>query len=160
MTPETTDDAPSKFPLDYDLLEKGSIITVDTLTAIFNLPADDQRFKLKCLALTGEITRQLSERGIEATVCQCRGAIKVLTDSEATSYNERQGLLGRRKIKRSFRRLVNVDVANLTDKEREAHEKRILLLGRLNHGVTTRKMPELKPHKSMMRELGVLETAQ
>src|SRR3990167_11413014 len=145
-----------KFPLDFDLLDKGSVISADTLTDIFSLPVDDPRYRLKCLSLVEQITRQLSDRGIEATVCQSRGSIRVLTDSEATTYNERQGLLGRRKIRKSFRRLLNVDTANLSDKERSAHDKRLLLLGRLNHGVTTRPMPEVTAHKSTMKETGLL----
>ena len=150
---ETTE----KYPVDFDKLQKGSVITADTLTALFKVDRNHTRYNLECMQLVESIRTSLQERGLSASVCLRKGAIYILEDGMASEHERKQGRLAVRRVRRAFRRLVeNVDIRNLTPEQLKAHDNGVLRMGWVVGQISTMPaMPDLRAHRSLLEDTGI-----
>lgn len=143
-----------KYPFDFDLLKKGDTIQPETLTKVLNRRIGTKEYAFGVMGLQKQIMREMAARGRPVTVCQIKDALHVCTDAEASQYNEKQAKVGRRKIGRAWVRIRYVDTSKLTAEELAEHDKRMMFLGRLNHGVTRKKIAAPEPYKSILGDAG------
>jgi hypothetical protein len=135
-------------PMDVSTLEKGSVVSVDAVERIVKCSRASPAFSLKVLWLKSWIVDALNRIGREWTLCCDHGAIRVLTDSEAIAYNFRQHRIGCRKLRRSLRRQVAVNINNLTPEQRIEHEKMMTRQAGIVSSMNRRKLPMLpEPHR-------------
>lgn len=119
------------YPLDFDALDKGSVITQDEIEEAVGLKADEnyKAFRLATLGLYIQIERELRRRGLNVTLAQRGESIHILTDAQASEANQvrfARGLVG---LARHHRRMGGVDMEELTDAQRAAHERNVLFQG-------------------------------
>lgn len=139
-------DQTNKFPLDFDSLSKGSVISADVITDYCGHQPDNPKFNLGALNLKAMIERKLSDRGYPVTVVIRGNELHVLTDSESATYNVEQRDLAERRLKRSHGRLLQVDRSNLTAGEKTILDREIKVGGFLVRAlVTARKEIKASP---------------
>ena len=126
-------DKPERFPLDFDAIEKGDVISQEEVEEIVGMEKekDPEKFNLLRLQLIGQIIRELRDRDRFYTICQKRGSICILEDKEASPYNEKSINRGVHRMAQAQRRNLAVDTTKLTEKEQQAHSKRLLVGGAL-----------------------------
>lgn len=126
-----------RWPIDFDALGKGSEISVPELERIIGHPRSTTQFQLGTMALCDLISRHLLARGLIATVAVVKGAVRVLTDAEASVYlrKRRQHLLSG--FVRTNYRTLAVDVNNLTPAERSHHERELEIQGKYMQAIAT-----------------------
>ncbi len=102
-------------PLDYAALNKGEVIPVSRLEAIFGFrqEIDWKRFQWLTLGLRSDIE---AERG-DLVVVQRDGALVLLTDPEIVEYLRAEVVKINAKIKRIIRRGVRADDMALTGED-------------------------------------------
>lgn len=113
-----------KWPLDFDAINKGDIITEAQCRAALN-PRDDKDFQLKLLTLKEEIERRHAELGTILTIKVTRNSLHILTDAEASEYNENRQQHALRHFVKSHRRLIGVEIGNLSSEQAGEHDRRI-----------------------------------
>jgi hypothetical protein len=118
-----------KFPLDFDSLKKGDVITADTITAYCGYKPDDTKFGFGALSLKSLIEKRLADRGYPVTTSMRGSDLHILHDSEALFYNINERDAGERKVVRSHRRMLSVDRSQLTDSERTICDRQIQIGG-------------------------------
>lgn len=126
----------TRYPLDFDALDKGSVITREQVAEISGVPPDDQRFGFAVLHLRQRIEQELAARGRVLTLKTEDGGIRVLTDGEASQYNAEAINKGIAKMYRAHVRNMHVDAGLLNEKERRTHERRLEVGGRYVQAIT------------------------
>jgi len=136
----------TRFPVDYDALAKGDVIPAKELSRIVGEPMRSYEYQYKITALTKEIETELWSRGKPWTVRIRNGDIVILTDAEASDYNAERVDKMRRGIYRSHRRMMAVDVAQLTTEERALHDRNAVRSGMVVAALlATRRAPQPIP---------------
>lgn len=120
----------SKFPIDYDSLNKGDIIPVNRVEQIVGKKQDDPMYQFALLKFTDRIQRELQDRGQWWTVRTEKGAVKILTDTEAVSYNHAEQVRARSAQLRRFALQQAVDVTQLDNESRKEHERNLEVDGK------------------------------
>lgn len=118
------------FPLDFDALNKGDVISEDRLESITSEKRGTKEYQFKTMSLADRIERELAERGLSAYAVVRREQIRILTDDEAKEHTEHLGLQAVRKLFRAFRKGAAVDTTGFTIDQKQEHERQILMLGR------------------------------
>lgn len=118
-----------RWPMDFDALSKGDVIDSEHLQRVTRCEAGTSAYQLKLLAVKNEIERRLAQRDYPVTCKIEKNAIRILSDLEASEYNEGQGELAVRKAYRSLRRLANVDPRNMTEQQQKEHSRRLIAMG-------------------------------
>lgn len=116
---QPTDPAP--FPLDFDALRKGDVVSPETIEDIYGCPRSDRAYSMKLLILRDKIIKERRRRGSPVTVRAEGDSLVILTDSESAEYNASECESAVRSIRSSHRRSMEVDVGNLTNAERDRH---------------------------------------
>ena len=117
--------AQSKYPLDFDSLEKGMTIDVAQLEHIFGIKQSDRMYAVKLMSLCNEIEKRSAATGAPLHTKSERGAIRILTDEEDAEYQAKRFKEG---IDQSFRaqhKALVVDTNNLSEPRKLAHERNI-----------------------------------
>lgn len=122
-----------QFPFDEKDLYKGRHFTQAELTERFpdldSMPPE--KYQLELLKYKELLDKQLQKiKGVLAYVKIEGSGIKILTDAEATAYINRLQVRARRHMANNFLRLQNVDFSALSDHERQAHERRLIIESR------------------------------
>jgi hypothetical protein len=125
------------FPLDFDALKKGDEIEADRLESITNTKRGTDQYNLAVLALRARIMQELKDRGKFVTVAVVKGCLRLLTDEQAALYNARMYRAGFQRAGRSLKRLAKVDVGNLTDQQKQDHERTLLVFGKMLQAAKT-----------------------
>ena len=137
-----------KFPLDFDAIEKGSVIEESQCRKIIKHSSETE-YQLGLLKLKSLIEDRLQDRGVVVTIKCHKGALVILTDSEASEYNEERQKHSLKAFAVSHRRLIGVDTARLNSEQKMNHERRLvqggLFLSAIND--TRKKILELPPSK-------------
>ncbi len=120
-----------RFPLDYDAIRKGDMMTKDELARKFNEQPGSDAYRFKLMALQATIERELDDRGRPVTVKIHHEGLCVLTDEMASEHNARQTYLGFRRMLRSHRRNMNVDQSNLAHDQKMEHQRTLIVNGRM-----------------------------
>lgn len=117
------------FPVDFDALNKGDFLDNEQLESILGVLQSHRLFKVKALALAARIEKEMRRRGKPATVTVERDGVLVNPDGKASKHNDRQFRLGARKLSRSHRRQMEVDIRQLEPDEAKRHERSLLVNG-------------------------------
>lgn len=114
-------------PLDVGSLVKGQTLEVEELETRLGILRSSPNWWKKVLGLKQWIDKERAKRGLpEMTMCTPGGMLHVCTDSEAAAYNRRMTRLGARRITRSHRKNIAVDMTKLTADETQLHERAII----------------------------------
>lgn len=107
-------------------LTKGSSIPEEKLVEWSGLRKGTDAFRLFCLNLISQIEKNIYfDRGERVVVVHRKGAIRVLTDSEATIDRENAFNNAIKSAYRRHRQLSQVDRGNLNATERQLHDRRL-----------------------------------
>jgi hypothetical protein len=115
----------SRYPLDFEALEKGMTIEALELERIFGISRNDRMYAVKLMSLCNEIEKRSAEAGAPLHTKSEKGAIKILTDEEDSLYQSKRFKEG---IDQSFRaqhKALVIDTENLSEPRKIAHERNI-----------------------------------
>jgi len=115
----------ARYPIDFDLLLKGQVLTAENLAHISGCQPGTTKYEFFCMTLAQMI---FSETGFTAK--RCGDDLRILTDSEAAQYNARRVEQHVRGVFQRFEMLVSVDMANLSIDEKRDYERQLLNKGR------------------------------
>jgi hypothetical protein len=118
-------------PFDCSKLNKGDTIPAAVIETATNSKRTDRNYRLKMLNLRDFIFKQLIVEKRPATVRISGDTIKILSDSEASPYNDKHFAFGHQKAQRAFARNLFVDRSKLTEEERITHDHRVYVQGRI-----------------------------
>jgi hypothetical protein len=135
-----------KYPLDFDVLEKGSIVDAETCLRVTKAKSDSEH-QLGLLKLRQMIETKLEGRGMRVTIKIEGKALRILTDAEASEYNAERQAKSLKHFAVSHMRLCGVDTANLTPEQRVDHERRVTCGGMFLSGFADvrKRITELPP---------------
>ena len=137
----------TRYPLDFDALTKGSIVNVKTIESIVQAPRGCDKYNLGALKLAQRIEQELAARGLYVTVVSDHGAIRVLTDPEASEYNYKEAIRGFDAMKRRTIKLSTVTVSELNEDQTRQHDRSLVVLGAMIAGAkSARKQAMALPH--------------
>lgn len=148
-------DDPKRWPFDVDAVEKGSIVmTPEQVDEYSNAPRDSKEWRLAMLSLKDQLERGLAARGITGwTVCENKGALVVLSDADASVYNQRLTDQALRTIVRSSIRMSCVDTEQLNDEQVAEHERRLMRNSYLMQGIREAKKKFRVSARQMRKEI-------
>ena len=109
-------------PIDVRTLNKGDMISSDTLEDITGHEAGSEKFAFGVLSLRKFIEDGLRKIGKPATLKLSKNALFILTDTEAVYHNSNRQDIAIRHIRKSHRQLTEVDRSKLTDVSRLEHD--------------------------------------
>ena len=147
------------FPFNYDELQKGTSISAERLEQIVGVPRTHKDYAFKVLAVKERIERELRDRGKVITIAIIRDSLELLPDEAAARYNKQQNRIGLRKVMRSHNRNMHVDVTQLTQEQREEHDKELLVTGQILSAVRSIRR-KLLPQPHERQTPGLLESAE
>lgn len=150
------DDAEStlvRWPLDFDALSKGDVIESTRLADITKATPGTSTYSLRILQVKEQIERKLLQRDYPVTTKIEGASIRILTDVEASEYNEQQGEQAVRKAFRALRRQMNVDVRSLTAEQQAEHGRRLIHQGAIVNAIReTRRNMRLQATQNPVRQ--------
>lgn len=112
----------SKYPLDFDLLNKGDVITTEIIEEAMGCKSTARDFNFKMLAL-----KALIEKATGYNVkAQNYTELRILDDEEGVSYNQQTWEHGLNKLRRAAAIARNVDVEQLSNVSRNLLERQML----------------------------------
>jgi hypothetical protein len=112
-----------RYPVDFDVLERGDAIAIEQLESILGMRKDHRLFPLKTCSLGNLIERNLASRGKVVTCRVKNGALLVCDDEDMSEYNRKRHRQALRKAVRSHVQTAAVDVSRLSTEQRAMHEK-------------------------------------
>ena len=121
--------AVEKYPLDFDLLDKGQRIEVDELERTFGHKRGTTRYKFSLLALRERVEKELALRGKVVTVRTNRDALVICSDADAATYNDEAASRSWRRVKRSHVRNLGVDASKLAEEGKKEHDRNLIVWG-------------------------------
>lgn len=135
-------------PLDFDSLDKGSVVTREEIECIYNCKFGTTEYSIRAMKLAETIEKELEARNLYVTVKQENGALVILDDTTASRYNAGQAMLAFSRMARRHHKLQQVDVAKLTDEDRTRHARGIMVIGTMLLAARKAKREALKalPH--------------
>ena len=111
----------SKYPLDLNQLTKGQLIDIPTLEAITSHRHGTTAFQFAVLALMDRINHRTT-----MTAKTTPEGLRILTDSEASEYNNRRFGINMGAMIRRHGKSLQVDACVLSSDEQRQHERRVL----------------------------------
>lgn len=124
-----------RFPLDFDALDKGSVVGPDVIREAYGIPPTSHLYSGKQVELAIRIERELKARGKRVT-CRCdHFDILVLDDPGASRHNRRLFRKGVKRLHRAFRKLAEVDRGNLDEGQRKDHDRALVVNGAMLAGI-------------------------
>jgi hypothetical protein len=112
-----------KYPLDFDALKKGDVVSVAKQEDIFQVKAAHEKFWSQSLALKERIQKEMALRGLPVTVRHDHGALVICTDPDASEYNDRTRKMYLRRFARTHKRNLSVDRSKLEAADLEKHDR-------------------------------------
>ena len=109
--------------VNFDLLEKGSIIPVSVCEQVINCKRSDRMYSRKLLPLAGAIAGHFKKNDIIVTVITRNDSIVILTDEEASKYNQRRFKVQLKGAKRAHYRTRGVDHSGFSYEDMERHQR-------------------------------------
>ncbi len=138
----------TEHPLDTSDLRKGSIISAETIEHAFGVRRGTEAYRFALMRASDYIAHRLAERGDPVTVVERKHNLVVLTDTEASTHNERAFDNRVNAAARSLRRLANVDRSQLDPDRLASHDRALEVRGRvLSAARRARRTPALAASK-------------
>ena len=129
MTDENLEQTETEqYPLDFDKLEKGSVLPIDKCEELTGLKCDHRDYPLALLRLCDQIKRACDLRGKTLAFRCHQDTIEIMEDGIASHYYEKKIDRGQKMAKRALGdKIRRVDVSQLTTNQAERHERVIML---------------------------------
>jgi hypothetical protein len=138
----------TEYPITTTHLRKGSIVSVEVLEEAFGVKRGTDAFQLAALRAADYITKRLAQRGEMVTVAQRKCNLVILTDTEASSYNEQRFDTEIGSAARALRRMAAVDRSQVDATRLAAHDRALEVRGRMLAAARReRRQASLAPHK-------------
>lgn len=115
----------TRYPIDFDALKKGDVISVEALIRITGLKPNEDGYPWAVMQLRSRIEEELEVRGYPVTLAQIKGDLHILEDAEASSYNWSTHNKAIRGLYKSYRRNRSVDISALDEDQKRQHSKRL-----------------------------------
>lgn len=129
-------------------LSKGSVIPVETVQELVHREYGTKEYDMALIQLVQAIDKDLERDGCVYTLCTVKGAIHILDDEEAVSYNMRRNNQHIRGIARSLHKQRGVDKTRLAPEVKRAHERNVDLQSRILQAIyRTRREFKAEEHK-------------
>lgn len=128
-------DQSERYPVDYDAIEAGHVISRSRLAVILGERPGSHTFRYKLTALQRQVEQELWDRGKQLTVAQDHGDLLILDGVAASRHNRRRSRQYARRFARSHRRLMAVDVGKLSEEERREHDRALVVQGAMLAGL-------------------------
>lgn len=116
-------------PWDIKEVVKGWQLSPEELSEKCGHRIGTKTYELAVMALTKRLARDLEADGRPCTVAIVKGCLRVLTDAEASAYNEKAQAQSVRRMVDAHKRQIVVNVGNLTQAELEKHDRRLIASG-------------------------------
>jgi hypothetical protein len=141
-------DETSEYPLSTANLDKGSKVTSEEIERAFCVQVGTSHYQLAMLQACDYVRRKLLERGLFVTVKQRHNDLVVLTDTEASAYNQQRFNAELRGAFRAHARQLGVDRSKLDDKALDKHDRSLEIQGRTLSAIrkSRREVPTLRPN--------------
>lgn len=123
------------YPMDFDVLEKGSVISAEEVERITGLTRAESAHGMAIMRLSGLIQQRLADRELFVITKQSKGAIHVLEDPDASAHAFAEANRHMRGYHRNARRLGTIDVSRLSDIEKRDHENRVMIAARVSRAM-------------------------
>lgn len=138
-----------KYPLDFDELKKGDVITRVEIDSIIDAEKGTEKYAFELMSFISEINRELRLRGKDCVVCQVKGEIHILTDEEASRYTTRKFELSLAKAFKAHFQKLQIDRTKLNDLQQKDHDRQVINQGRILTVIKEEKNRILlEPHKN------------
>lgn len=123
----------AKYPLDFDNIQKGDVISREAMEQIFGFTEKDDTTKwaFEVMKLRARIMEECADRGNPVTVKGESGSLRVLLDSEASDYNARGFNLCQHKMVGFHGRMLDVDCSRFTEEMKTKHDRRVCNQGKI-----------------------------
>lgn len=124
--------------IDVDSLNKGSIISRETICREFGISDEDdyKKYRFSSMKLSDIITQQLSDRGIECVIKTNDVHLQILEDNEAALYLAKEFKRGMRFVtKKHNQQLKAIDKNNLTPQMLQIHNHSVAYNSRILQAV-------------------------
>ncbi|HEV8189480.1 MAG TPA: hypothetical protein VGP83_17125 [Pyrinomonadaceae bacterium] len=116
----------SRYPLDWELLQKGDVLDAETLKDITGKTPGSDEFRFACMGLQALI----QEKTGFTVKLPSDNSLRVLTDPEAAAHNERLFWQFMRSMVTRHTLNCSVDVDNLEATQRAQHDRTLLAQSR------------------------------
>jgi hypothetical protein len=135
----------SRYPFDYEAIEKGDSFPVSEIESITKKEYGTKEYDFAIMTLQATVTRELEAIGKSYTVVIQKGGLTILTDTEATRYNDQRFMSGFKTMVGAHFRQMGVDTTQLEEVDQQHHERRIMkqshmLMGAKNGRSEARKL--------------------
>ncbi len=129
------------FPINFETAEKGDIISVERIEEVMNVKRTDKSFPLKKMGLQSMIESGLRNAGKYYTIRSfSKGdCLRILTDEEASLYNNGRAKAAIRAHARSLDRLSHVDTSEFNDDVKRSHHNSLTVHGAIQSAIVTAK---------------------
>lgn len=121
----------NKYPLDFDELEKGDVISTDIIEDAMGTKATDRNFNFKMLALAAMIEKQTGFN----VKAQNYTELRILTDEEGVEHNAKTFQHGLNKLRRAGQIARNVNPEQLTSSSMDRLQRQMLNQGRIMQAI-------------------------
>lgn len=135
----------SRFPLDFDKLQRGDFLTPEQVEAATLKPRTDPQFWAASLQLRSLILAHFRGRGDLVTIISEGDGLRILTHSEQAEYAPMREERAVRQLVLSHAEGKAVDVAQLSDEQRQRHERWMLRNAFRVQQALKKPPPELMP---------------
>jgi hypothetical protein len=124
-----------KWPIDFDALALGTFITPEEIIAAFpdrHLERGTEGYQFAILDLRRMIERHFRCRTPprDVEIQQQGGGLQICDDQASAAYARERSHALHRGLRRHFRKALDVDTANLTPDQIQAHDRHVLIEGR------------------------------
>ena len=139
---------PKRWPVSVEPMVKGDSVSIAEMEVLFGLARADIRYPFRVLSLKGYVERELERLERDWTVAQVKGDLRILTDSEATTYHDKGVSRSIGGIYHHHIGLNNVDGRNITEVEKKFLDRAIHRAASAITALITAKvmMPTPRPH--------------
>lgn len=139
----------NKFPIDFEELSKGDLLSLEELEQITGKKHGTNEFSFQLLSLQQKIS---DATGFTVKIKDGQ-ELHILTDEEATKHNHNEFQRHKRGMFRRHNLMLAVDIAQLSESSKTAHERKLLRQGQLLQAMAN-------SHKQKQIEVETRSTAQ
>lgn len=124
-------DDTTEYPIATDGLRKGDRVSVNAIERAFSVKRQTDAYRLALLKASNYIVRRFRDRGEIVTVVERKHDLVILTDDEASKYNDERFAINIRGAARAHTRNLGVDRSKLSAGVIDEHDRRIVNNGRV-----------------------------
>lgn len=115
-----------RWPLDFEALKRGDYLTPEIVEGAVQCSRFDKNYRLEVLRLRAMIQDSFVSRGDLVTVVSERDGLRILTHSEQADYAPEREARSVRQMMLAKAEGAAVDLKQLSDEQRQRHERWML----------------------------------